>query len=404
MEKILDKINKKTDEIKERVIKFRREIHRNPELGGSEEKTSSFVAGILEDNDIEVKRGVAGHGVLGLINGGGGGGETVALRADMDALPIQDYKKTDYASTVPGVMHACGHDVHTAILMGTGIVLASLGDGLKGSVKLIFQPSEEVPVGGAKYMIDAGALEDPAPSAIFALHSYPELEVGNIGHRAGIITASADRLKIIVKGKSGHASRPHKSVDAVLVSSMVINAIHHIVSRRTDPFHPTVISIGTIKGGVVANVIADRVEMSGTVRTLSPEMRVMMPLLIEEVVRGVTLTMGASYDFQYEPGNPSVVNDWALDQLVKKCGADIVSAQGVVEMSEPVLGAEDFAFYAEKIPGVFLRLGTGNQGKGIGEQLHSSLFDVDEDALAVGTRLMSWIAASYLDSKARSRG
>jgi amidohydrolase len=345
---------------------------------------------------------------LAVLTGGGDGGDTVAMRADMDALPIQDYKKTEYASNVPGVMHACGHDVHTAILMGTAIVLSGVSrgvaGGLPGSVKFIFQPSEEVPVGGARFMIDAGVLEDPAPSAVFALHCYPEMEVGTIGHRAGLVTAAADRLKIIVKGKSGHASRPHRSVDAVLVSSMVINAIHHIVSRRTDPFHPAVISIGTIKGGAVANVIADRVEMSGTVRTLSLEMRENIPKLIEEVVKGVTMTMGAGYDFSYEPGNPSVVNDWALDHLVKKCATDIVSAQGVVEMSEPVLGAEDFAFYTEKVPGAFVRLGTGNARKGVTAQLHSSLFDVDERSLAVGTRFMSWLAASYLDSKARSRG
>jgi amidohydrolase len=402
MENILDKINKKVEAINDRVIKFRREIHRNPEIGGSEDKTSAFVAGILEDNDIEVKRGVAGFGVVGLLRGAGKG-DTIALRADMDALPMQDYKKADYASTVPGIMHACGHDVHTAILMGTVIVLGSIRESLKGNVKFIFQPSEERPTGGAEYMIKAGVLKDPAPSAIVALHTFPELEVGSIGHKAGIMTASSDRFRIVVKGRSGHASRPHQTVDAVLVSSMVINAIHHIVSRRTDPVHPAVISIGTIEGGSSPNVIADVVEMRGTVRTLGSETRGKIPALIEGVVKGITTTMGAAYEFHYEAGSPSVVNDWALDNLVKKCAADIVSAQRVHEMPDPIMGAEDFSLYLEKVPGVLFRLGTSNKEKGITTPLHSAYFDVDEDALAIGIRVMSWIAVNYLNKKVRSR-
>ncbi len=396
---MLEKIVKKAEEIRDRVIKFRREIHRNPELGGSEEKTSAFVAGILEDNDIEVKRGVAGYGVVGLLKGSGEA-DTVALRADLDALPIQDYKKVEYASSVPGIMHACGHDVHSAVLMGTAIVLGSLRERLKGNVKFIFQPSEERPTGGADYMIKAGVLEDPAPSAIFALHTFPEMQVGTIGHKAGIMTASADRFRIVIKGKSGHASRPHQTVDAVLVSSMVISAIHHIVTRRTDPIHPAVISVGTIEGGSAPNVIAEVVEMRGTVRTLSPKTKKIMPALIEKVIKGTTLTMGATYEFLYESGSPSVVNDWALNQLAKRCAVDVVSAQNVFELPDPIMGAEDFAYYSEKIPGMFIRLGTSNREKGIMTPLHSSYFDVDEDALAVGIKVMSWIAVNYLCSKA----
>jgi amidohydrolase len=401
-ENMLENIVKKAEEIRDRIIKFRREIHMNPELGGSEEKTAAFVAGILEDNDIEVKRGVAGWGVVGLLKGGDGSGDTVALRGDMDALPIQDYKKVEYASSVPGIMHACGHDVHSAVLMGTAIVLGSLRERLAGNVKFIFQPSEERPTGGADYMIKAGVLEDPAPSAIFALHTFPEMQVGTIGHKAGIMTASADRFRIVIKGKSGHASRPHQTVDAVLVSSMVISAIHHIVSRRTDPIHPAVISVGTIEGGSAPNVIAEVVEMRGTVRTLSPKTKKIMPPLIEKIIRGTTITMGATYEFLYEPGSPSVVNDWALNQLVKKCAVDVVSAQNVVELPDPMMGAEDFAYYTEKIPGMFIRLGTSNREKGLMTPLHSSYFDVDEDALAVGTKVMSWIAVNYLNKSVRT--
>lgn len=393
---MFEEIIAKAEEIKERVVKFRREIHKNPELGGCEEETAAFVAGVLEDNEIEVKRNIGGYGVVGLLRGADDG-DTIALRADMDALPIQDGKDADYASEVRGVMHACGHDVHTAILMGSAIVLGSMRDELKGNVKFIFQPSEETSTGGAKDMIGDGALNDPSPSAVFALHCFPEMAVGTIGHRSGMMTAAADRIRIVVKGRSGHASRPHQTVDAVLVSSMVISAIHHIVSRRTDPLQPAVISIGTIRGGSAENIIADYVEMEGTVRTLNSEMREEMPDLIENVVRGVTLSVGAEYEFEYECVNPPVINDSGLDNLVKRCAVDVVGDKGVVELPEPMMGAEDFAIFMEKIPGALFRLGTGNEEKGIVSSLHNPHFDVDEDSIIIGTKVMSWIAASYLN-------
>lgn len=391
LEEIIDRV----DSIKERIIKFRREIHRNPELSGQERNTAAFIAGVLEDNDIEVRRNVGGHGVVGLVKGAEEG-DTIALRADMDALPIQDQKDTDYASTVRGVMHACGHDVHSAVLMGAAIVLSSMRDRLRGNVKFIFQPSEEKGPGGAKDMIEAGVLENPAPSAIVALHCYPELNVGAIGHRPGMMTASADRLRIVIKGRSGHASRPHQSVDAVLVSAMVVTAVNHIVSRRTNPLHPTVISIGTIKGGNAPNIIADSVTMEGTVRTLNSEAREKIPVLIEDIIKGITSGMGAEYDFSYHYGSPPVINDAVLDELVSKCAIDLLGPEGVVEMADPMMGAEDFAYYAERIPGVLFRIGTGNPEKGITASLHQPRFDVDEESIAIGAKLMSWIAVRYL--------
>ncbi|HLC18806.1 MAG TPA: amidohydrolase [Thermodesulfobacteriota bacterium] len=392
---MLQEIIESVESVKDRIRKFRREIHHCPELSGEERNTAAFVAGVLEDNDIDVRRGVGGHGVVGVLRGGESG-PTIAMRADMDALPIQDAKKTDYASGVPGVMHACGHDVHTAILMGTAVVLGGLKDRLKGNVKFIFQPSEERSVTGAKMMIDEGALEDPAPSAIVALHCNPEMEVGTIGHKSGIMTASSDGFRIVVKGKSGHASRPHQTVDAVLLSSLVINAIHHIVSRRTDPLHHAVISIGTICGGVAANIIADAVEMEGTVRTLDVVARKKIHTLLEETIKGVTEGMGGSYELDYSYGTPSVINDRGVDDLVKSCAYDILGAENVVEMAEPLMGAEDFAYFAEKIPGTLFRLGTSNPAKGIAAHLHNPNFDIDEDALAIGTKIMSWIAGKYL--------
>jgi len=396
---MVEEIKARVEALKQRIRKFRHEIHRNPELSGAERETAAFVAGVLEDNDIDVCTGVGGHGVVGLIEGARPG-PTIALRADMDALPIQEAARPEYCSVVPGVMHACGHDVHTAVLMGAAVVLGGLRERLDGSVKLIFQPSEEKGLAGASTMIRDGVLSDPRPSAIVALHCYPEVEAGVIAHRSGYMTASADKFRLVVKGRSGHASRPHQTVDAVLIASLVINAIHHIVSRRTDPLHHAVISIGTIRGGSAANIVAEEVEMEGTVRTLDDATRDMIPRLIEETVKGVTRGMDGGYELHYIRGTPPVINDPAVDALVSAAAADIVGEENVVEMAEPLMGAEDFAYYAAEIPGSLFRLGTCNRKKGITAPLHSSAFDVDEDALVVGAAVMSWIAARYLSDAA----
>jgi amidohydrolase len=395
---MLEKIEAKVTEVSKRIRKFRQEIHRNPELSGLEEKTSAFVAGVLEANDIEVRRNVGGYGVVGLLKGAKKG-KTIAFRADMDALPIQETGTAEYASCVPGVMHACGHDVHTAILMGAAVVLASLRNELKGNVKFIFQPSEERGSAGAKTMIRDGALKNPKPAMIAALHCFPEREVGEIAHRAGPMTALADRIKIVIKGKGGHASRPHQTVDAVLVASMVINAIHHIVSRRTNPLHQTVISICTIKGGEAANIIADNVEMEGTVRTLDEGSSDEMPTLIEETVRGVTMSVGADYEFEYEYGTPSVVNDASVDTLIKESAIELLGEANVHYMPSPLMGAEDFAYFTKKIPGALFRLGTANKEKGLDSPLHNPNFDIDEDALDVGVKLFSLMAVRFLMGK-----
>lgn len=389
-------IDRAVESVAERLVKFRRELHANPELSGEEKNTAAFVAGVLEANDVEIRRNVGGHGVVGVIRGGGGEGPTIALRADMDALPMEDVKDVEYKSAVKGAMHACGHDVHTAVQMGVAVVLSGLREKLPGNVKLIFQPSEERSVTGAKFMIEDGALDDPMPSAIAALHCFPELNCGTVGHKAGVMTASSDKFHIVVRGRSGHASRPHQTVDAVLLASLVINAIHHIVSRRTDPLHHAVISIGTIKGGTAPNIIADRVEMEGTVRTLDTEARTKIPALMEQTIKGVTEGMGGAYEIDYEYGTPSVINDARVDGFLADTAAEIVGTDNVVELAEPLMGAEDFAYFADRIPGTLFRLGTSNPEKGITSPLHSSKFDVDEDAIALGTRIMSWFAARYL--------
>ncbi|MCP3676490.1 MAG: amidohydrolase [Deltaproteobacteria bacterium] len=385
------------EEIKDTLIKYRRKIHNRPELSGCEEETATYVAAILEASGIDVRRNVGGHGVVGLIKGKGGG-KTIAIRADMDALPLQDAKETDYASEVEGVMHSCGHDVHTAILLGVATVLSRLKGEFDGSVKLIFQPSEEEAVGGADAMIEDGALDNPSSSAILALHVMPELQVGTIGCKSGVMTASSDRVDITIHGMSGHAARPHQTIDAILVSSHVVSALQHIISRRIDPLHPAVITIGTISGGTVANIVADTVEMTGTVRSLNPAIRDQLPDLIEQVVKGITESMGAGYDFTFTRGNPSVVNDETLTSLVMGAGRDILGSDKVIELTEPTMGGEDFSLFTEKVPGTFIRLGVGNNEKGIVHPLHHILFDIDEDALPVGVKVMAWSALSYLSN------
>jgi amidohydrolase len=394
---MLNDILKGVESVRERVIGFRREMHRNPELSAEEVKTAALVAGVLDESGIELRRNVGGHGVVGLLRGGGDG-PTIALRADMDALPISDAKGVGYASAVDGVMHACGHDVHTAVLMGTALVLAKLRAELNGNVKFIFQPSEERSATGALLMIEDGALKDPVPKAAVALHCFPEMEAGTVGHKHGVMTASSDRFTIVVKGKSGHASRPHQTVDAVLLGAIVINAIHHIVSRRTDPLHHAVISIGTIKGGYAPNVIADTVRMEGIVRTLDSGARKRVRSLIEETIKGVTHGMGGDYELEYHFGTASVVNDKKVDAFVAGCARDILGDRNVIEMDGPLMGAEDFSCFLEKVPGTLFRLGTGNRAKGITAHLHSADFDVDEEAIMVGVRLMSWVAARFLSA------
>jgi len=383
------------DEIKDILIRYRREIHRHPELSGCEEETATYVTAILEANGIDVKRNVGGHGVVGLIKGRGEG-RNIAIRADMDALPLQDAKETDYASEVKGVMHSCGHDAHTAILLGVATVLSRLKGEFDGSVKLIFQPSEEEAEGGADAMIEDGALENPATAAILALHVMPELPVGTIGCKAGVMTASADKVDITIHGKSGHAARPHQTIDAILVSSHVISALQHIISRRIDPLHPAVITIGTINGGTSANIVADTVGMTGTVRALNPAIREKLPELIEQVVKGITESMGAGYDFIFTRVNPSVVNDTSIASLVMEAGREILGSDKVITLTEPTMGGEDFSLFAEEVPGAFLRLGVGNEERGIVHPLHHTLFDIDEDALPVGVKVMACSALRLL--------
>lgn len=381
---LLEKINDLTDEGRDKIVEYRRWLHENPELSGNEKETAAYVASVLEANNIDIKRNIGGYGVVGLIKGKVDG-KTIALRADMDALPLQD---SAYASKNEGVMHSCGHDAHTAILLGVATILSKMREDIVGNVKLIFQPSEEKVDGGAEIMIEEGVLEDPVPSAIIALHVMPDLPVGTIGCKIGVMTASSDVLSITIYGKSGHAARPHQTIDAVLVAAKVITALQHIISRRIDPLHPAVITIGTIRGGSAENIVADKVELTGIVRSLNPDIRNQLPQLIEQVVKGTTMAMGAGYQFDFVKGEPSLMNDETVYSAIMESGRDILGKDNVIELSEPTMGSEDFALFAEKVPGALFRLGVSNPEKNIIYPLHHKLFDIDEDALLVGTKVM----------------
>ncbi len=394
-DRLLKELKERVSNITARLVEIRRDIHSHPELSGMEQRTSRLVAEVLRECGIEVREGVGGYGVVGILRGKRPGG-VVGLRADMDALPMEDIKATPYASRVKGVMHACGHDVHTAALLGVAMVLSSLKDRISGTVKFIFQPSEESGPGGAKPMIDEGALKEPTPQIMVALHCYPELEAGKIGCKDGVMTASSDRFTITIRGRSGHASRPHRTVDAILVASMTISAIQHIVSRRTDPLHHAVISVGTINGGTAPNIIADRVEMKGTVRTLDRDVRQKIPHYIEMILKGITTATEAAYDFHYEFGSPSVMNNPQVTDLAREAIKEALGEGALVELEEPQMGSEDFACFAERIPATFLRLGTSNPRKGIESSLHTPDFDVDEDSIGVGVTALSWITIKYL--------
>ena len=293
-----------------RVVEWRRRIHRQPELSRQEERTSALAAEVLSGLGLEVRSRVGGHGVVGLLRGGGGDGRTVALRADMDALPMCEETGLPYASEVDGVMHACGHDTHTAMLLGAACVLSELRDGLRGNVKFIFQPAEELnPTGGAPGMIADGVLEDPHVDALFALHVWPGYETGRIVARAGPQMGASDRIYLTVEGKTAHGSAPHQGVDAIVIAAQVVSGLQTLVSRTVAPLDSAVVTIGTIRGGYRYNVIADRVELEGTVRTLAPDTQGALPGLIERTAQGIARALGGDCKVTYVKGYPPTVND-----------------------------------------------------------------------------------------------
>jgi len=384
----------RVEKYKERIVEMRRDFHMHPELGNEELRTSRAVSGVLEGLGLIVQKGIAGTGVVGLLEGKEKG-KTVALRADMDALPIQDKKNVAYSSRVQGKMHACGHDAHTAILLGTAMVLSEMRDTVRGRVKFIFQPAEET-TGGAARMVEEGVLENPSVDAVFALHTSPELEVGSVGIRYGVANACSDDFRIEVIGKSAHGAQPNEGTDAIAVSAQIINALQQIISRQIDPMESGVLIIGIIRGGSQANIIADRVEMTGTIRTLDSATRERIHRSIEDIAMNVCRAMGAQHRVVLEPGYPLLINSHSMAGLVKNAAGKIVGDK-VVDIEKPRLGVEDFAYFLQRVPGVLWRLGTGSKEKGIQCVAHSPYFDIDEDALCIGTAVHVQTVLEYLE-------
>ncbi|WP_200762449.1 M20 family metallopeptidase [Nitrosophilus alvini] len=390
------KLFKTIDSLKEKAINIRRDIHRHPELSNQEEHTKYLVKGILEMEGYTIKEFKDHNGIIAdlVVDENK---PFVAIRADMDALPIEEHTNKPYASEVKGVMHACGHDAHTAIGIGTAIAFASVKERLPANIRFIFQHAEEVNEGGSIDMIRDGALENV--KAIFGLHVYPYMMTGQIGYKYGVMMASADIFTIEIFGKSSHGARPHEGVDAILVTAMAVNSLNHIVSRRIDPIHPAVISLGTIEGGNAPNIICDHVKLRGTVRTLNEKIRKKIPEMMEVSIKGICQSMGAKYKFEYEFGQPELINDDKMVDIVVKEAKKIIGEENVIDLLDPVMGGEDFSRYLQIVPGAFFRLGTCNPKKGTCVPQHNSRFDIDEEALPIGMKILAASALEAMNEK-----
>lgn len=387
---MLDKIKELARSYTAEFINIRHHIHAYPELSYEEYETSRFIQDKLRSWNIpfEVK---ANTGVVGLIEGKNPSSRTIALRADMDALPITEQNDVPYKSVKPGIMHACGHDVHTTCLLGAAKILQETKNEWEGTIKLIFQPGEEKNPGGASLLIREGVLENPAPQKIFALHVHPGLEAGTFSFRGGMVMASADEIYITVKSKGGHAAAPQFTADTILVASHIVVSLQQIVSRNNNPFNPSVLSITSVQGGNTTNVIPSEVKMMGTLRAMNEEWRFKAHELIIAQTTSIAKAMGAEAEVKIDIGYPFVLNDEKLSAEAMENARIYAGAENVSE-TELRMGAEDFAFYSHLIPACFFRLGAGNQSKGITSNVHTPTFNIDESAIEHGMGMMAWLA------------
>ncbi|WP_300367120.1 amidohydrolase [Hydrogenimonas sp.] len=386
-------IKKEVDILVDRIVQIRHEIHQNPELSGEEMETNLLIRSILEAEGIPFKTFEGHYGLVADIVKDPSL-PTVAIRGDMDALPMPENSGKSYSSRKEGIMHACGHDAHTAVALGCALALNRVKEHLPGNVRIIFQPSEEVLDGGSNQMIEDGALD--GVSAIFGLHVYPYLRTGQIGYKYGVMMASADTFHFDIYGKTAHGARPHEGIDAVLVTAMVINSLNHIVSRRIDPLHPAVISMGRIDGGKAPNIICDFVTVAGTVRTVNESVRKKIPEMMETTIKGICDAMDAKYHFNYQFGPPELTNNDRMVEIVKRAAEEVLGKGGLIDLVDPVMGGEDFSRYLQIVPGAFFRLGVCNEEKGTCVPQHNTRFDVDDDALVIGMKILSLSAVNAL--------
>jgi amidohydrolase len=391
-----DKIKKLAKEYSEEFIAIRHHLHANPELSYQEFETSKFIQNKLTEFGIpyEVK---ATTGVVGLIKGKNPDSRIFAIRADIDALPILEENDVPYRSTKKGIMHACGHDVHTTCLLGASKILNELKNEWQGTIKLIFQPGEEKNPGGASYMIKEGVLENPKPSGIVAMHVHTGMPVGKTSFRGGKVMASADELYFTIKGKGGHAAAPHLCIDPILIASHLIIALQQVISRNSNPFDPSVLSITSFQGGATTNVIPNEVKLMGTFRAMDEKWRAEAHQLIERISKNLVHSMGGEIDVHIDKGYPAVVNNEGLNISVKNAASEFLGSENVEE-TELRMGAEDFGYYAQQIPACFYRVGVMNKEKGITSGVHTPTFNIDENAIEVGMGLMAWLGSS-LNSK-----
>jgi len=395
MQDLKKKIKNLSKEFYQEIVGIRRMLHANPELSTKEYKTSETIAKKLTEYNIPFMKGMAGTGIVAEIRGKGKSDKTIALRADMDALPITEMNDIDYKSKNKGVMHACGHDVHISVLLGAAKILNTLSDSFSGTVKLIFQPSEEQFPGGAITMINEGVLENPTPDFIIGEHVMPALETGKIGVKSGKFTASTDELYFTVKGKGGHAATPYANTDTILIAAQIIIALQQIVSRKARPSIPTVLSIGRVIADGRTNIIPNEVKMEGILRTFDEAWRRQALEKIIEISKGIAKTLGGDCDVSIAHGYPFLNNDETLTKNVKKYAQEYLGDDNVVDLDIETI-SEDFAYYAQRLPSCFYKLGVGNKAKGIDSDLHSSTFNVDEKSIEYGMGLMAWVTVNQL--------
>ena len=370
------------------LVRWRRHLHAHPGLTLHEEGTAAFVLERLQEMGVEAESGIGGHGIVATIHGRGGdraSNRSVGLRADMDALPIQELNPDlPHRSTISGVMHACGHDGHTAMLLGTAKILSEMRDCIRGEVRFLFQHAEELYPGGAQQMVDEGVME--GVNVVIGTHLWAPLEIGKIGVAYGAMMGSPDTFWITIKGKGGHGAMPHQAVDSIAIGAQVVTNLQHVVSRNTDPIDDVVVSVTKFTGGTTHNVIPGCVEMLGTVRTLDPEVRKKVPEFMERVVKGITEAHGASYEFKYQFGFRPVVNDEEVTRMIEETVQEVFGEE-TLELVRPNLGGEDFSALQQAAPGTFFWVGAGNKEKGITYPHHHPRFTIDEDALPYGVKM-----------------